>query len=155
MLTDILRQQIRQFLSFSIPEAPVAFVAHDMVEESGYRRIRVSYASPEGEPIPAFLLLPQGDGPFAAVLIHHQHNSQRHFGKSEVCGLVGDPLQAFGPALAREGFVVLAPDSICFEDRRTNRNRGSYPPGNLRDGGTQVCERSMRSGRKTGSRDHR
>jgi dienelactone hydrolase len=126
VLTETPRQQIRQFLSFSIPEAPVAFVAHDMVEESGYRRIRVSYASPEGEPIPAFLLLPQGDGPFAAVLIHHQHNSQRHFGKSEVCGLVGEPLQAFGPALAKQGFVVLAPDSICFEDRRSNRT-GTEP----------------------------
>jgi dienelactone hydrolase len=121
VIIDTLRQQIRQFLGFSIPEAPVAFVSHHVVEESGYRRIRVSYASPEGEPIPAFLLLPHGDGPFAAVLIHHQHNAQRHLGKSEVCGLVGDPLQAFGPALARQGFVVLAPDSICFEDRRSNR----------------------------------
>lgn len=41
-----------------------------------------------------------------------------HLGKSEVCGLAGDPLQAFGSALAMRGFVVLAPDSICFEDRR-------------------------------------
>jgi hypothetical protein len=35
--------------------------------------------------------------------------------------MVGDPFQAFGPALAKKGFVVLAPDSICFEDRRKNR----------------------------------
>jgi dienelactone hydrolase len=121
VIIDTLRQQIRQFLGFSIPESPVAFASHHVVEESGYRRIRISYASPEGEPIPAFLLLPHGDGPFAAVLIHHQHNAQRYLGKSEVCGLVGDPLQAFGPALARQGFIVLAPDSICFEDRRSNR----------------------------------
>jgi dienelactone hydrolase len=40
-------------------------------------------------------------------------------GKSEVCGLAGNPLQAFGPPLAKRGFVVLCPDSICFEDRRT------------------------------------
>ena len=33
---------------------------------------------------------------------------------------MGDPLQAFGPELAKLGFVVLAPDSICFEDRRKN-----------------------------------
>ena len=120
MIAGPLCQQRRQFLGFTIPEAPVTFVSHHVVEETGYRRIRVSYASPEGEPIPAFLLLPPGDGPFAAVLIHHQHNSQRHLGKSEVCGLVGDSLQAFGPTLARQGFVVLAPDSICFEDRRSN-----------------------------------
>ena len=32
--------------------------------------------------------------------------------------MAGNPLQAFGPELAKKGFVVLAPDSICFESRR-------------------------------------
>jgi len=121
MSVDRLRQQISEFLGFSIPETSVPFVAHNAVEEHGYGRIRISYTSEEGEQIPAFLLLPDGDGPFAAVLIHHQHHGERHLGKSEVCGLVGDPLQAFGPALARQGVVVLAPDSICLEDRRRGR----------------------------------
>jgi len=121
MTADELRQQISEFLRFNIPETPVSFITHDAVEEHGYRRIRISFTSQEGEQIPAFLLLPDGNGPFAAVLIHHQHNGQRHFGKSEVCGLVGDPLQAFGPALARQRIAVLASDSICFEDRRRNR----------------------------------
>ena len=121
MTVDRLRQQLSEFLSFSISENPVSFVTHDTVEEQGYRRIRISYASQEGDQIPAFLLVPDGDGPFAAVLIHHQHHGQRHLGKSEVCGLAGDPLQAFGPALVVQGVVVLAPDSICFEDRRRNR----------------------------------
>ena len=62
MTTDRLCQQIGQFLGFSIPEAPVALVSHDVVEEHGYRRVRVTYASPEGEPIPAFLLLPMAMG---------------------------------------------------------------------------------------------
>ena len=116
-----LRQQISEFLEFGIPETSVPFATHNAVEEDGYSRIRISYTSQEGEQIPAFLLLPEGDGPFAAVLIHHQHHGERHLGKSEVCGLVGDPLQAVGPALARQGIVVLAPDSICFEDRRRDR----------------------------------
>jgi dienelactone hydrolase len=42
-------------------------------------------------------------------------------GKSEVVGLAGNPLQAFGPALARHGILVLAPDSVCFEDRRSHQ----------------------------------
>lgn len=121
MTVNRLRQQISEFLRFSIPEAFVPFATHNAIEEYGYSRIRISYPSREGEQIPAFLLLPEGAGPFAAVLVHHQHHGERHLGKSEVCGLVGDPLQAFGPALARQGFVVLAPDSICFEDRRRNR----------------------------------
>lgn len=116
-----LRQRISKFLGFNISETPVPFITHQVVEQDGYRRLRISYQGQEGDQIPAFFLLPNGDGPFGAVLVHHQHNSQRHFGKSEVCGLVGDPLQAFGPALAKQKIIVLAPDSICFEDRRHNR----------------------------------
>lgn len=52
------------------------------------------------------------------VVIFHQHAGQRHLGKSEVIGLLGDKFQAFGPPLARAGLVVLAPDSIAFEGRR-------------------------------------
>jgi len=121
MHPDILRAQICAFLNFTISEIPVAFQTHENVIEHDCRRLRISYASDEGDTIPAVLLLPNGPGPFGAVLVHHQHAGQRHFGRSEVCGLVGDPLQAFGPALAAQGFVVLAPDSICFEDRRKNR----------------------------------
>lgn len=76
------------------------------------------YRSPTGEDIPALLLLPGGAGPFPAVVAHHQHNSEWQIGKSEVAGLVGDPHQALGPVLARRGVAVLAPDAVCFEDRR-------------------------------------
>ena len=92
-----------------------------MVEEQGYLRSKITYPDGEGGIIPAYLLLPKGAGPFPGVLLHHQHNSERHLGKSEVCGLIGDPLQAFGPVFAKNGITVLAPDSICFEDRRANR----------------------------------
>jgi dienelactone hydrolase len=85
----------------------------------GYRRARISYPDAQGEPIPALLLVPEGEGPFPSVLALHQHNGERHWGKSEVAGLVGDPHNAFGPALARKGVLVLAPDARHFEDRRT------------------------------------
>ena len=131
MSSDSLRQQVSAFMRFRIPETPVPFTTHDLIEEQSYSTIRISYAGEEGDAIPAFLWLPRGDGPFGAVLVHHQHNSQRHLGKSEVAGLAGDPLQAFGPALARRGIAVLAPDSICFEDRR--RNRGGIEPDGAAD----------------------
>jgi dienelactone hydrolase len=121
-----LRHEISEFLKFSVPTTSMPFNTESVVEEQGYSRIRISYSDGEGDGIPAFFLLPEGSGPFPAVLVHHQHNGERHFGKSEVCGLAGDPLQAFGPALARKGIAVLAPDSICFEDRRRNRT-GTEP----------------------------
>lgn len=94
--------------------------------QAGYVRTLVSYVDGEGQPIPAHLLLPDGEGPFPAVVVHHQHNSEYHLGKAEPAGVAGDPLQAFGPPLARGGVAVLAPDSICFEDRR-RRRRGRAP----------------------------
>jgi len=122
MAVDRLRQDISTFLQFSISHDTVPFETHAVVSEHDYDRIQIIYANDEQNPIPAFLLIPHGAGPFPAVLVHHQHNSQWHLGKSEVCGLVGDPWQAFGPALAHHGIVVLAPDALCFEDRRAQRS---------------------------------
>jgi dienelactone hydrolase len=76
----------------------------------------VSYPS-DDESVPALLLIPENPCG-AGVVVHHQHHSQWHLGKSEVAGLQGDRWQAFGPELARRGVTVLAPDAIGFEDRR-------------------------------------
>ena len=121
-----LQAQIREFLGVMDPPSEVTFHILQEEEREDYTQRLVAYQASEGDTITAFLLLPKGAGPFPAVLVHHQHNGQRHLGKSEPAGLAGDPLQAFGPALVQRGFVVLAPDSICFEDRRTNRS-GTEP----------------------------
>jgi hypothetical protein len=65
--------------------------------------------------------------PAPAVAVWHQHNGEYHLGKSEPAGLAGNPMHHTGVALAREGFVVLCPDALCFEDRRD-------PTGKLKDG---------------------
>lgn len=122
----LLRHKISNFLGFCAAENKVNFEVQQIFRETDYQRFLIRYTGSEGDQIPAYFLLPAGKGPFPATLVHHQHNSERHFGKSEVCGLVGNPLQAFGPALARQGIAVLAPDSICFEDRRKNRT-GTQP----------------------------
>jgi dienelactone hydrolase len=92
--------------------------------ENGYTRFLIEYDSSDGDKIAAFLLLPQGNGPFPGVLALHQHASQWTLGKSEVCGIAGDPFQAFGPALARRGICVLAPDDIGFESRLASTGLG-------------------------------
>jgi dienelactone hydrolase len=122
MIIDRLRQEIREFLQLSLPPNTIPFETRAVVKEHDYDRLQITYDNEEHDRIPAFLLIPHGAGPFPALLVHHQHNSQWYLGKSEVCGLAGDPLQAFGPALARHGIVVLAPDALCFEDRRAHRS---------------------------------
>jgi len=122
MDTETLRGTICSFLRFEVPTQKMQFDTCETDSEGNYDRSLIRYQNDDGQEIPAFLSVPHGSGPFPAVLVLHQHNGQRHLGKSEVCGLNGDPFQAFGPALASQGFIVLAPDSICFEDRRANRS---------------------------------
>lgn len=95
----------------------VEYRIYESIKEEGYTRQLIEYDSC-GDKVSAFLLLPEVLENNPAIFIHHQHNREHHLGKSEVCGLAGNPLQAFGPELAKKGFVVLASDSICFEDRR-------------------------------------
>lgn len=97
-------------------------IPYEVLEKTlcnGYEQLRIRY-DVHGRKNIAFLLLPDRKGNRPAVLINHQHNGERNLGKSEVCGLAGNSLQAFGRTLAEKGFVVIAPDSICFEDRRLN-----------------------------------
>ncbi|HEV2808952.1 MAG TPA: dienelactone hydrolase family protein, partial [Acidimicrobiales bacterium] len=112
-----LRGELRSFLRVEPPGPPSSVKELSSSQEDGYVRHLVQLVT-EDDAIPSLLAVPPGAGPFPAVVVFHQHAGQRHFGKSEVFGLVGDPHQAFGPALARAGFVVLAPDSVAFEDRR-------------------------------------
>lgn len=114
-----VRNEIAQIIGINQQNclADVEYKVLEIVKEDGYTRQLIEYAS-DGDKVTAFLLLPEVLGNNPAILINHQHNREHHLGKSEVCGLAGNPLQAFGPELARRGFVVLAPDSICFEARR-------------------------------------
>jgi dienelactone hydrolase len=115
-----LRNELRDFLGFEVPSAPD--VEMDEPEpEQGYDRRAIRYRSPDGDAISAYLLTPSpGGGSLPGVVVHHQHHSEHWLGKSEPAGVAGDPLQGFGPALARRGVVVLAPDSIGFEERRVH-----------------------------------
>lgn len=121
MRNDELRLNISKVIKLNKQKNTSDYIVIQQDELDEYTRLLINYIGSENDIIPAFLLIPKGNGPFPAVLIHHQHNRERHFGKSEVCGLHGDPMQAFGAELVKKGFVVLAPDSICFEDRRKNK----------------------------------
>ena len=114
-----LRNEIADVIGIKIPavDSTIDYTILESTVEEGYTRQLLEYDS-HGDKVRAFLLLPETLGKNPAILINHQHNREHHLGKSEVCGLAGNTWQAFGPELVKKGFVVLAPDSICFEDRR-------------------------------------
>jgi dienelactone hydrolase len=108
----------------------------------GYTEQLISYQSAE-ESVPALRLIPERPCG-AGVVIHHQHRSEWHLGKSEVAGLQGDRWQAFGPALARRGLSVLAPDAIGFEDRRQGSPGTDARPSDADDYFTAMCHGLIR-----------
>lgn len=117
---NTLRREIGDFLGYQTPNISVSYEVDKTVEQPEYTRSLIKYQSLEGDEISAFLLIPKGQGPFPGVIVHHQHNQEWHLGKSEVCGIIGESLQSFGHGLANRGMVVLAPDTVGFEDRRRN-----------------------------------
>ncbi|NLX54514.1 MAG: hypothetical protein GXY58_05330 [Planctomycetaceae bacterium] len=100
---------------------PLRPVLRQSTQQNGYRLESVTYEAEPGDPIPALVLIPDGvsaSHPAPAVAVWHQHNGQWQLGKSEPAGLAGKPMHHTGVALAREGYVVLCPDALCFEERQ-------------------------------------
>lgn len=114
---DSVRERIRSLLKLSSGSVVPSATVIDQVDGDGFTRSLIQYSVPDGDRIEAFLFQPTDETLPGAVLALHQHNSQWTIGKSEIAGSVGDPLQAFGPALARRGVTVLAPDAVGFESR--------------------------------------
>src|SRR4051794_29671270 len=109
----------------------VGFSVVESEGEDGFVRHLIEYETSDGDRVPAFLAVPAGAGPFPAVAVFHQHNGERHLGKSEEFGLAGDDFQGFGPDPARAGWVVHAPDYIALGDGRRGYHGQDAPPGGL------------------------
>lgn len=83
-----------------------------------YLRQTIEYDVESGERIRAYLCIPHSAAnDLPAVYCFHQHGGNYLLGKSEVVGLSGDSNQAYAKELAERGYLTLAPDAICFEDR--------------------------------------
>ena len=98
--------------------------------KDGYTLISLTFDAETNDPIPTYLLIPDGVSaakPAPAVAVWHQHAGRWSVGKTEPAGLGGDAMHHTGVALAKEGYVVVCPDSLCFGERRD-------PTGKLKDG---------------------
>jgi dienelactone hydrolase len=102
----------------------------ETLQKDGYRIESITYEGLPGERIPALILIPDHvttADPAPGIAVWHQHNGEYHLGKSEPAGLAGNPMHYTAVAIVREGYVVLCPDSMCFEERQD-------PTGKLKDG---------------------
>jgi dienelactone hydrolase len=107
-----------------------------VIPGDGFRIESIYYDAEPGDAIPALLLIPDGvsaQSPAPAVCVWHQHAGQWAKGKSEPAGLGWNPMHHTGVALCREGYVVLCPDALCFEERQD-------PTGKLQNGNYERFE---------------
>jgi len=123
-----LRAKLLECLGGPWPEAcDLKPALREKIPKDDYTIESVTYEVEPGDRVPALVLVPDGvdaANPAPAVALWHQHNGQWHIGKSEPAGLAGDPMHHTGVALAREGYVVVCPDALCFEERQDERLKG-------------------------------
>lgn len=128
---DALRAHYQDCLGGPFPEsAPLNTQIRETIQKDGYRIESLTYEAQPGDRIPALLLVPDNvtaAHPAPGIAVWHQHNGQYNLGKSEPAGLAGNPMHHTGVALAREGYVVLCPDALCFGERQD-------PTGKLKQG---------------------
>ena len=84
----------------------------ETIDEPGFVRSKITYASEPGDRVPAWLLVPKSDEPRGrgrrpAMLCLHQTVK---IGKDEPVGLGGKPNLRYARELAGRGYVTLAPD---------------------------------------------
>jgi dienelactone hydrolase len=117
-----LAARYQECLGGPFPEpVPLNAVVREKYKKDGYHIESVTYEVQPGERIPALLLIPEKvtpENPAPGIAVWHQHNGEYHLGKSEPAGLAGNPMHHTAVALVREGYVVLCPDSLCFEERQ-------------------------------------
>ena len=121
MHATALRQALLTRLGRFPQRVPLAPSVGSAIDEGDYTRTLITYTVEPEEQVSAWLLIPQGATPssgWPAVLAIHQHAGQYDLGKSEVVGLAGNSMYAYGRELCRRGYAVLCPDQLCFEDRR-------------------------------------
>ena len=102
------------------PLKPRVVKREDMGE---YVREKISFMSEPGEVVPAYVLIPKGkSSPLPAVLCPNPHGMKFEWGKDAVVGLNGLKRWDYGLDLVHRGYVVLAPDSKCFCERKVTKN---------------------------------
>ena len=117
-----LRERLLECLGGPWPQpCDLRPMVREIIRKDSYRLESVTYEVEPGDRVPAMLLVPDGvdaNHPAPAVAVWHQHRGRWHLGKSEPAGLAGDPMHHTGVALVKEGYVVLCPDALCFEERQ-------------------------------------
>lgn len=105
----------------------------DREQRDGYEARKIHFNLSEWSRVPAYLLVPEGEGPFPAIVLLHDHGAHFSIGKEKmvrpfhVAPEVMEDAdqwarqcydgQYVGDYLARHGYVVLAVDALFWGER--------------------------------------
>jgi len=109
--------------------APLDVKILEEVKLPQYRRQKITFRSPDGDRIPAYLLLPNRPGKRPGVLCLHQTT---RIGKDEPAGLGGKPNLHYAAELAEHGYVAIVPDYPSFGDYAYSFNDPEYVSGTMK-----------------------
>ncbi|MEU6218814.1 hypothetical protein ABZ845_15025 [Streptomyces sp. NPDC047022] len=126
------QRRVREILDVPDPEEEsfVPVLCHSW-QDGGLVGEVVSWSAGFGPRTEAYVLRPQGPGPFPGVLALHDHANVKYYGKEKIADGPDGPVpelarlrdkfyggRAFANHLARRGFVVLAHDAFMWGSRR-------------------------------------
>jgi uncharacterized protein len=74
-VADIYEQNLHLF-DYEV-ESPVAITEEAVQQEEGYTVHKIHYPSPKDGEVPAYLVVPEGPGPFAGILLMHGSSGSR------------------------------------------------------------------------------
>lgn len=127
------REKLLECIQPAPPVAPYDMKVIATEKRKGYEAQKIVFNVSEYSRVPAYLLVPEGKGPFPAVLLLHDHGAHftigkekmvRPFGVSEIVMKDADNWavgcydgQYVGDYLAENGYVVLALDALFWGER--------------------------------------
>lgn len=115
------------------PEAPFESTLIAVEDRGLYEARKIAFNISSYSRIPAYILIPKGEGPFPAVVALHDHGAHFSIGKEKVVRPFDESPERlkdarqwvdqcyggrfFGDELARRGYVVFAMDALFWGDR--------------------------------------
>ena len=113
-----MREKILECLGTFPEKTNLNLIELESIDKESYIQKLIEYNVEEDERVKSYLLIPKEVKKAPGILAIHQHHGNWDVGKSEVVGLTNDDMYSYGVDLVKRGYVVIAPDIICFEDRK-------------------------------------
>lgn len=136
------RAAVQKALSYNPEKVALDMKVHSVVKRDGYEIRVISFAGSPFYRIPAYLLVPEGKGPFPGVVALHDHGGWFYHGKEKLVAMEGEHVslkefrdryyggRAYAEALAKRGFVVIVADAFYWGERRP---QFKHPPKGLQN----------------------